>query len=140
MRRGHNLTELGERPIRRWLFLENVEAGAGDDPVLDRPSQRGFIDQIASGRINDADARLDARKPRVVEEMVRLRVRRQVEREVIGDGAQIVERQELDAETVGNLARDKWIVRDDLHSERAGARRHFLADASEAGNPQRLPT
>ena len=74
----------------------------------------------------------------VVEQVLRLRRRRQVQRQVVGRRAQLVERQQLDAEAVGDLLRDERIVRDDAHAERARALRHFLADASEAGDAERL--
>ncbi len=70
--------------------------------------------------------------------MVRLGRRRQMERQEVGAGADLVERQQLDAHALGDLARDERIVGDDPHPEGAGALRHLLADAAEAGDAERL--
>src|SRR4029079_8559792 len=65
MRCGDDLTQLGERPIRRRFFLEHIQPCAGDDPAVERASQRRFVDQLAARRIDDAKAWLDARKSRI---------------------------------------------------------------------------
>ena len=61
-----------------------------------------------------------------------------MQREKVGRRADLVERQQLDAQAGGDLARDERIVRHDLHAERARALRHFLADAPEPGDAERL--
>ena len=64
---------------------------------------------------------LHTREPLVVEQVLRFRRRRQVQRQVVGDRAQLVERQQLDAEPAAISLRDERIVRDDPHPERARA-------------------
>ena len=58
VRRRDDLRQLRERPVGRRFLLEHVEAGAGDDAALDGAAQRGFVDQLAARRVDDADARL----------------------------------------------------------------------------------
>ena len=57
---------------------------------------------------------------------------------IVGALAQLVQRDELDAELTSDLCADERIVRDERHLERPRAPRHFLADAAEAGKPQHL--
>ena len=71
-------------------------------------------------------------------EVVRLGGRREVKRQEVGGGADLVERQQLDAHAFGEIARDERVVGDDAHAERAGALRDFLADAAEPGDAERL--
>ena len=61
-----------------------------------------------------------------------------MQRQEIGDRADLVEREQLDAHALGNLLRDERIVRHHPHAERPGARRHLLTDASESGDAERL--
>src|SRR5204863_7156354 len=104
----------------------------------DRAAQRRSVDELAARGVDQPDARLASREPTIVEEMARLGRRRQVQRQIVGRGADLVERQELDAEPRRDFRRDVRIVRDDAHAERARALRNLLADAAQAGDAERL--
>ena len=119
-------------------FSKTSSAAAATMPCSIARLQRRLVDQLAARRVDDPDARLHPRKAVVVEEMLRLGRRRQMERQEVGGRAHLVERQQLDAHALGDLARDERIVGDDAHAERAGALRHLLADAPEAGDAERL--
>ena len=138
VRRRDHLRQLRERPVGGRLGLEHVERRGGDDAAVDRAAQRRFVDELAARGVDQPDARLASREPPIVEEMARLGRRRQVQRQIVGRGADLVERQELDAEPRRDLRRDVRIVRDDAHAERAGALRNLLADAAQAGDAERL--
>jgi hypothetical protein len=63
-----------------------------------------------------------------------------VQRQVVGRGAQRVQRQQLDAERRREIGGDVRIVREEAHVERAGALRDFLADPAQPHEAERLPT
>ena len=128
MRGRHHLGHFRELPIGRRFRIEDIEPGARYLSLLNGACQRGGVDELAAGCINDADALLALRKPFRVEDVSGRRQGREMERNVIRAGAQVVERHELHAHIVGDLFRDKRIVRDYLHLEGMRASRHFLAD------------
>ena len=109
-----DLRQLGERPIGRRLVFEDVERRRRRRCRF-RCARRSAASSISSPRavLMMPDARLAAREPRVVEQVLRFRRRRQVQRQVVGRRAQLVERQQLDAEAGRDLRRDVRIVRDD---------------------------
>ncbi len=98
VRRGDDLRQPDERAIRRRLDLEDVERRTGDGAAVDRPLQRRPVDQLAARGVDDADAGLAAAESIVVEQMLRLGRRREVQGQIVGGGAHLVEREKLDAE------------------------------------------
>ena len=106
MRRRDHLRQLRERPVLRRLLLEHVQAGAFDDAAVDGAAERRFVDQLASGGVDEPEPRLAARESRIVEEMPGFGCRRQVQRDVVGGRAERVERQKLDAQARRHLGRD----------------------------------
>ena len=138
VQRRHDLWQLGECPIGRRLLFEDVEPRAADNPFFKRATERRFVDQLAARGVDQSDARLALREAVVVEEMLRLRRGREVQREVVGRRAQLVERHQFDAEPGRDFLRDERIVRDEAHAERTRPLRDFLADASQAGDAERL--
>ena len=63
---------------------------------------------------------------------------RQVQREVVGRRADLVEREQPGAVVRGEVGGDERVVGDDGHPEGAGAGGDFLADAAEADHAERL--
>ena len=139
VRRGDDLRKLRERPVRRRLRFEHVQRGRAHDAACNRAAQRRFVDQLAARGVDEANAGPALREPLVVEEMLRLGRRGQVQRQVVGRRAHLLERHQLDAERGRDLLGDERVVRDDPHAERAGALRDLLSDPPEAGDAERLP-
>ena len=104
VRRRDHLRQLGERPIgRRLLFRRRRGRRRRRCRCRSRGAAPSSSIELAARRIDDPDARLAAREALVVEEMLRFRRRRQVQRQVVGGRAHLVERQQLDAEAGGDL-------------------------------------
>ena len=138
MRRRHDLRQAGQLCRTGRLGVEDVESRAGDLSGTDRGRERGFVDQIAAGRIDDAHAALAAREPRRVEQAARAGRGGQVEADVVRLRAQPVQRDQLHVEVVRNLRGDVRIVRDDAHLERLRAPHDLAADAAQPEHAQAL--
>ena len=74
------------------LFLVDVEGGAGDQPLLQRPRERGFVDNGPARRVDQICGALHLRQRLLVDQMVRLRRQRAVQRHDVGGGQQPIER------------------------------------------------
>ena len=81
-------------------------AAAATIPAVDRRPKRFFVDQLAARRVDDPNAGPAAREPIVVEQMPGFRRGRQVQRQVVGDSADLVERHQFDAKCGGDIAGD----------------------------------
>ena len=138
VRRGDDLRQQREAPVLRRLRVEDVEPGARDVALFDGVGQRRLVDQLAARCIDDADALLALREPLGIEEVPGRRQRGHVERDVVGAGAQIVERHELDAERRGHFGRDERVVGDHFHLEGVRAGRDFLSDPAESDEAEGL--
>jgi hypothetical protein len=138
VRRGHDLPHLHERPVGRRLLLEDVERRARDDALVDRAPERQLVDELAASRVDDADARLHARKAFVIQQSPRVGGRGQVQGQEVGLLAHGIERQQLDPGAGRHVGGDERVVGDDPHAERAGPLGHFLADPSESHDPEGL--
>ena len=119
-------------------LLEHIERRGRDDVGVDGAVQGVRIDEIPARRVDEPQPALAAREALVIEEVSRFGRGRQVQRHVIGGRAHLVQREQLDAEPRGDLGRDEGIVGDHAHAKRPGALRHFLADASQARDAERL--
>src|SRR6185436_6134634 len=73
VRRGNDARVLQERAARRRLGLEHVEGRARDLSAVERLEQRGFVDEPAARRVDDADAALRPREVLARDETARLR-------------------------------------------------------------------
>ena len=129
---------LGQRPVGRRLLLEDVQRGAADLSAVERRGKGRIVDQLAAGRVDDADALLRLGKALGVDHVPRLRRHRQMQGEVVGRGKDFVERAELGADLRSQLRRDERVVRDDLHLEGSRAGGDLLSDAAEADDAERL--
>ena len=106
VRRGHDLGQRGQAPVLRRLDVEHVEPGAG------RPGRASMASASAASSISSPRAVLMMRTPFLqlrealgIEDVLGGRQRRQVQRDVVGARAQIVQRHELHAEVAGDLLR-----------------------------------
>jgi hypothetical protein len=138
VRRGHHLRQLLEPVVFGRFVLEHVERRAPEVPGLDRVGQRPFVNQIAPGRVDDSHPLLAGGQAGGVEDVAGFRRRGHVQREKVGALAQLVERDEFDAEISGDVGIDVRVVGEDVHLERPGAPCHFLTDAAEPGQAERL--
>ena len=58
--------------------------------------------------------------------------------QIVGPGTDFIERQKLDAEVRSNLRRDKWVVRDNFHAERAATKRDLLTHSTQPEQAEHL--
>ena len=108
------------------------------DAVADGVGERGLVDDAAAGDVDDAQRRLGLEQQVAADEARRLGRLRQVDREEVGLGDDLVERQQLDAELAAALGRHERVVGDEAHAEAAGPVGDELADAAEADDAERL--
>ncbi len=126
------------RPVDRRLLLEDVDRRRRNLPRLQRSDECRRLNQLTARGVANPHALLALGEPLGVEQVPGLRRDGQVQREVVGLGAHVVERPELRAQLTGQFSRDERVVRDNLHAKRSRAHRHFLADAPEPDNAERL--
>ena len=118
---------------------EDVERGAGDVAAVERGLEVLVDDQRAAGDVDDPHAGLGLGERLGVDEALGLRGLRQVQREEVGGGEDVVGRRGLlGAELPEALGGDERVVGDDAHAERLGADRDELADAAEAEDAEGL--
>jgi hypothetical protein len=92
VRRAQHVVEAEEWAIGvNRLFAEHVERGARDLPFGDRTSQGLFVDDAASGRVDEQGAALHFLERRVVEHVLRLGRERRVYRHEICTLQQLIE-------------------------------------------------
>ena len=127
-----------ERLVGRRLDHEHVEARTGDMAPLDGIGERRLVDQLTARSVDDAHAGLAGGEPRRIEQVPGLGGRGNVQRDVVGAAAQVVERHELGAHRRRDLLGDERVVRQHVHSECARAVGDFLADSAEPDDAERL--
>ena len=124
--------------VRRRLGRVDIQCGAADVTALDRFDERGLVDQLTAGGVDQLQAFLAIAQPCGIEGVTGLRRRRHVQRQIVGARAQVVERHQLDVEFGRNVRSDERIVRDHGHLEGLGTTRDFLADSPQPGKPEDL--
>ena len=127
-----------QRGLRRRLGVEHVEGGAGDRAVAHRVGQRGLVDDAAAGDVDDAQRRLGLEQQLAPDQALRLGRLREVDGEEVGLGDDLVERQQLDTELAAAFGGHERVEGDEPHAEAAGPVGDELADATEAGDAERL--
>ena len=138
MRSDDDVVELEQRALV-GLGGEDVERGRGDLAGAKRLQQRGLVEQLAAGGVDDADAVAHPLERGLAERAASLVGQRQVEGQEVGRAVNVLGRLDpLDAELAEALLRDERVVRDDAHSEPEGPPRHLLADPPEAEHAERL--
>src|SRR5712692_5986858 len=111
----------------------NVDRGARDAPLLERPLERRLIDQIAARQIDEERTRLHLRESRGVHQILGFLGRDGEAYHEVGFGEQRVERRLTDAGRRDGLVR---VADDHLHAERLADRREISADDAIADDPQ----
>ena len=74
------------------LVLVDIERGAGDQALLQRPGQRVLVDDGTAGRVDQIRRALHPRQRAPIDQMPRLRRQRHVQRHDIGRVEQPIER------------------------------------------------
>ena len=99
--------------------LVDVERGAGNQAVLQRPHERGLVHDGPARRVDQIRAALHPRERRLVDQMLRLRRQRAMQRDDVGGGQQAIERHGLAVgHRLGATRAAKWTTR----MPKAGAR------------------
>ncbi len=140
VRRDDDVVALEDRMPGEGLGGEDVERGARDLPGLEAGLEGLEVDELAAGAVDDAHPVAHRLDRLGVDPVDRLRGLRQVDRDQVGAGIQLLARVDaLDAELAEALRRDELVEGDDVHVEGLGAPGDELADATEPDHPDRLP-
>ena len=131
-------SQIEQRRLRRRFDGEHVEGCAGDDAIANRFGQLGLVDDSAAGDVDQSHRRLGLEQQVAVDEAGRLLRLRQVDRQEVGLGDGLIERQQLDAHLARSVGRHERVVGDDTHAESLGAVSHELADAPQPDDGQCL--
>ena len=116
----------------RRLLAEDIERGTGQMTGVKSGCDGSFVHQFAAGAVEQARTGLHLRQGRGVDQPRRLMCERQVQREVVGAGKDLVGRDEFDAELLGARRGEIGIAADDLHAEDLGATRNLGANAADS--------
>ena len=137
MRRDDDVRRVQERAVVR-LGREDVDRGACDLPRFERLDQRGLVDELAAGGVDDPDAVAHVRDRVRVDRVPRVVGQRQVQRQEVSALEHLAERRRLDPELAEALGRDERVVGDHFHLERQRAARDLAADAAEPEHAEHL--
>ena len=139
MRRHDHVVAAEDRMIGHRLGREHVQRRAADRPVLERLLERLEVDQLTAGTVDDPDAVLHLRQRLGIDPVDRLRRLRQVDRDQVGAGVELVDVADpFDAELLEALGGDELVERDDVHVERQRSPGDELADPAETDHAERL--
>src|SRR6516165_4292534 len=123
------------------LGFENVQACAGDGPVLERRNQSLLVYYRTPGRVNQKGRALHPPEVFGFDQVAGLGSKGHMQGQVVGFIKQRLAVYVLGAEFLLNgLGSPVARMIEDAHGESATASRHGLADAAEAINAKRLAT
>ena len=128
MRRQQDVLQPEQVRMHFGLTLEDVERGAGNEVLTQRPRQRRLVDDLPTCRVDEVRRPLHPRQGLAVDQVTRLRRQGHVQRDDVGARNQPVEPHELDT---GPL-RVASAAHGDAHPEGCRARGHGTADAPAA--------
>lgn len=119
------------------LFLEDVEAGAGDEASVEGVDESGLVDHGTARRVDDDGARFHELELFRRDDVPRLGVQRQVQAEDVAALQQLLERHVLCS--VGHLRGEApAVVVDGRHVKGGGLFLHVAPDAAHAQHSQDL--
>ena len=125
--------------LRHRLLGEDVEAGPAHLARLERLLERGQVDQLAAGAVDDAHTVLHLREGLGVHVVERLGGLRQVDGDDVRAGVESLGvGRALGAQLAIALRRDERVEGQHLHPECAGPLGDELADPAEAEDAERL--
>ena len=138
MWRDHHRLDAEQRRLRRRLGGEDVEGRTGDRAVGERFGERHLVDDPAAGDVDDAQPRLGLEQQLTADQPCRFGSLREVDRQEVGLGDDLLEGHQLDASEAGALGRDVRVIGDQAHPEPACPVGDELADAPETSDAQGL--
>src|SRR5437667_7202643 len=107
--------------------------------ILQRFRKRGFVNQTATGAVDDTDTALCFLQTRAIKNVARLSGERRMQRYEIGARKQIVQLvHQLHLQTPSARHGKIRIVRDDAHPESNGAPAQLAANPAHADNAECL--
>ena len=128
-----------QRVLGEGLRREDVEGRAADLARLEAGLERIEVDELAARAVDDPHAVLHLRDRLGVDPVDRVRRLRQVDRDDVGLGVELIRRlRALDAQLAEALGGDELVEGDHLHLERLRALGDQLADPPEADHAERL--
>ena len=110
----------------------------GVPAALQRRIQVLLVDDPATRAVDDAHAVLHRRDRRRVDEILRLRRQRRVNRDHVGAAEELGQAHDLDAHLAGPFLRQIWIVRDHVHHDTLGQLGKMAPDLSHPDNAESL--
>lgn len=131
----HDLVVAHEARVDFGLVLKDVEAGAGDEAIVQGGHERGLVDHGAAGRVDDHGAGFHQLELRRRDGVAGLGVQRQVQAQHVAASQQVLERHVLGPVSPGRVQRPPVVV-DDSHAERLGLLLHVAPDAAHAEDAQ----
>src|SRR5581483_2353610 len=120
---------------RGRLLLQHVQAGAGDPAVVEGADERLLVDDAAAGGVDQDRGRLHQAQLALPDQVAGTAGERDVDREEVGPGQQLVERDAARVVTVEQVGGDERVVGEQRHLEAAqtgGERAGGVAEAEQA--------
>ncbi len=133
-----DLLEREQRRLGGGLGGEHIDRCTRDDTIADGFCQVAFVDDPAAGDVDQSHRRLGLDQQIAIDQTGGLLGLRQVDREEVGLGHRLIQRQQLDAHLSRLVGRHERVVRHDMHAECPRPVGDQLADATEADDRQRL--
>ena len=127
-----HLRQIEQRAVGARLGGEHVHTGRPHVPADDGVGERLLVDQTAARGVDDDHAGLGLGQRLRADQARGLRGLRQVHRDEVGAGQQVVERQQFDAELSRARLRHVRVVGDDVGAEGRQPLGHQLADPAQA--------
>jgi hypothetical protein len=129
----HDVVEPEQLGRNVRLALEHVEAGTGDDAVLQRLDERLFVDDRAARDVDEVAVLAEGSQHLGIDELARARATRRDDDEKIDFGGEPFG---VGQEAIGRVALLAPCRVGDAHAEGFGAAGDGLADAAEADDAQ----
>ncbi len=131
VRRDHHGVEVEQRARRAGFSGEHVDARAGHPAFLDSHGERVLVHEATAGGVDDPYAGLDQPQLPFGDEPKRLRGLGQVDRDEVGLGQQLVQRDEPDPNLRRPSRRHVRVVGQQLHAKRRQPLRHQHPDPTQ---------
>ena len=131
VRRDDDLRQVEQRRLGGGLGVEHVERGTGDHAVADALCEIGLDHDAAAGDVDHAQRRLGLEQQIAIDQPGRVLGLGEVDREEVGVGDHLIERQQLDAHLARPVGRHERVVGDQSHLEGLGTIGDELADPAQ---------
>lgn len=121
-----------------FLSLEDIETGAGEGMVIERPGKRRVFYDAAAGGVDEQAAQLHLLDALSVDEMMRALIVGHVQGHDVGFSQYLIERRISEVQYLGKECIVAHIVRDDMHAEALGDADDVQPDMPGADDAERL--